>query len=70
MEHVVSKEGIIVDIDKIRAIMDWMALRNVDELAGYCRSFTRNFSHTTYPITSLHRKGKKFEWTKECEGSF
>ena len=74
--HVVSKEGIVVDPEKIRAIMEWVAPKNVDEvrsfmgLVGYYRSFIRNFSKISYPITSLQRKGKKFEWTKECEASF
>jgi len=35
-------------------------------LASYYRKFIRNFSHISYPITSLQRKGKKFEWTKKC----
>jgi len=74
--HVVSKEGIAVDPKKIRVIMEWAAPRNVDEvssfmgLAGYYKRFIRNFSNSTYPITSLQRKGKNFEWTKECEASF
>lgn len=32
LEHVVSKEGIVVDPEKIRAIMEWAAPRNVDEV--------------------------------------
>lgn len=39
-------------------------------LAGYYRRFFKNFSQTAYPITSLQRKGKKFEWIEECEASF
>ena len=74
--HVVSKEGIAVDPKKIRAIMEWLAPKNVDEvrsfmcLAGYYRSFIRNSSQISYPITSLQRKAKKFEWTEECETIF
>ena len=29
--HVVSKEGRVVDLEKIRAIMEWGALKNVDD---------------------------------------
>jgi len=64
--HAISKEGIVVDLEKIKAIMDWETPRNVDEaksfigLAGYYRRFIRNFSHISYTITSLQRKGKKF----------
>lgn len=74
--HVVSKEGIAVDPEKITDIMEWEAPKNVDEvrsfmgLVGYYRRFIRNFSCIAYPITSLQWKGKKFEWTMECEDSF
>eukprot|EP00253_Pinus_taeda_P020658 PITA_20658 len=74
--HVVSKEGIVVDTKKVRAIMEWVDPKSVDEvryfmgLAGYYRRFIDNFSQIDYPITSLQRKGKKFEWIEECEASF
>ena len=74
--HVVSKEGIVVDPEKIIAIMEWPTHSNVDEvrsfmgLVYYYRWFIRNFTQITYSITSLQRKGKKFEWTKECATSF
>jgi len=56
--------------------MEWATPRNVDEvisfigLESYYRGFIMNFSWTNYLITSLHRKGKKFEWTKEYASSF
>ena len=74
--HVASKDGIIVDPKKVRVIMEWAAPRNVDEvryfmgLAGYYKRFIRNFSQIAYPITSLKRKGKKFEWREECMARF
>lgn len=74
--HVVSKGGIAVDPEKIRAIMEWVAPKNVDEvgsfmvLARYYRRFIKNFAWISYPTTSLQRKGKKFEWTEECDTSF
>jgi len=55
--HVVSKEGIAVYPKKIRAIMEWVAPKSVDEviffmgMAGYYRRFIRNFSHISYPVT-------------------
>ena len=48
--HVVSKEGIAVDPEKIRAIMKWVAPKSVDgvryfmRLIGYYRRFIKNFS--------------------------
>jgi len=76
LRHVVSKEGITMDPEKIRTIMEWIAPRNVDEvisfmgLTDYYRRFIRNFSHISYHITSFERKGKKFEWKEECTTSF
>lgn len=29
-----------------------------------------NFSRIAYPITSLQRKGKRFEWTVRCQKAF
>eukprot|EP00253_Pinus_taeda_P030831 PITA_30831 len=66
-----SKEGIALDTEKIRAIMEWVAPKSVDEvrsfmgLASYYRRLIRNFSQIAYPITALQRKGKKFKWMKE-----
>jgi len=46
----ISKEGIAVDVEMIRAIIEWVAPKNVDEvrsfmvLEGYYKRFIRNFS--------------------------
>jgi len=48
--HVVSKEGIVVDLEKITIIIEWATPRNVDKvrsfmrLASYYKRFIRNFS--------------------------
>ena len=59
LRHVVSKEGITVDPENIRAMMEWVAPKSVDEvryfmgLEGYYRRFFRNFSRIAYHITTL-----------------
>jgi hypothetical protein len=74
--HIISKYGIEVDPDKIEAIREWSAPRNVMEvrsfmeLVGYYRRFITGFSNISHPITSLQRKGKQFHWTEGCEESF
>jgi hypothetical protein len=62
-----------VDPEKVEAIREWTVPRNVVEvrsfmgLASYYRRFIAGFSKIAHPITSLQRKEKKFQWTKECE---
>jgi hypothetical protein len=39
-------------------------------LAGYYRIFIERFSKIAHPITSLQKKGVKFQWKLDCEKSF
>jgi hypothetical protein len=74
--HIISADGITVDPEKIEAIRGWPVPRNVTEvryfmgLVGYYRRFIKGFSKIASPITSLQKKGVKFEWTPKCEESF
>jgi hypothetical protein len=74
--HIISKDGIAVDPEKIEAIREWLAPKNVTEfrsfmgLVGYYRRFIVGFLRLAHPITSLQRKVEKFQWTKDCQKSF
>jgi hypothetical protein len=74
--HVISEEGVAVDPDKIRSIMEWPTPKDVSDirsfmgLAGYYRRFIKGFSKIGCPITALQKKGAKFTWTQECEERF
>ena len=56
--------------------MNWPTPRNVTDvrsfmgLAGYYWRFIEGFSKVSHAITSLQKKGMKFEWTLRCEESF
>ena len=60
--HVITKEGISVDPDKIKAINDWpvpkdvTGIRSFMGITGYYRRFNEGFSKIAYPITSLKKK--------------
>jgi len=73
---VITKDGITVDPEKIKAIMEWPVPKDVADvrsfmgLAGYYRRFVEGFSKVAFPITSLQKKGKAFHWTPSCQKSF
>jgi hypothetical protein len=64
---------VVVDLDKIKSIVDWATLKDVSDirsfmdLAGYYMRFIKGFSKIGCPITSLQEKGVKFIWTSKCE---
>jgi hypothetical protein len=74
--HIISGEGIFVDPEKVKAIMEWLVPKNAHEvrsfmgLAGYYRRFVEGFSKIGKPITTLQRKGVMYEWTEECDSAF
>ncbi|XP_057850722.1 uncharacterized mitochondrial protein AtMg00860-like [Cryptomeria japonica] len=74
--HVIFAEGISVYPTKIEAIVDWPTPQNVTDvrsfmgLARYYKKYVEGFSKITTPITSLQKKGKKFEWTEKCDEAF
>lgn len=76
MGHIFLKEGVAIDPGKVKAIMAWPTLKNVAKvrsfmgLTCYYRRFIKNFSKIGHPISALQGKGKKFEWTAKCVGSF
>ena len=39
-------------------------------MTGYYQRFIEGFSRIANPITSLQKKGKKFDWNQKCEDSF
>ena len=71
--HVVTKEGISFDPEKIKAIEEWPVPKDTTDvwlfmgITGYYRRFIEGFSRIANPITSLQKKGNKFEWSQKCE---
>jgi hypothetical protein len=76
--HVISPEGITVDLSKVRDVLDWKPPKSVHQvrsllgLVGYYRRFILNFSKISKPIIELLKKGKgnKYAWSKDCDEAF
>jgi hypothetical protein len=66
--HIVSCEGVKVDPNKIKAMMDWSIpktlkiLRGFLGLIGYYRKFVRNYGRIVAALMTLTKKDA-FSWT-------
>lgn len=74
--HVVSKDGVSPDPEKIKIIKEYPVPKNIDELrrfvafCNYYRKFIDKFADITIPLNNLLRKNEPFVWTSECVQSF
>jgi hypothetical protein len=74
--HVITKEGIAVNPNKVQSVLEWKSPKNAKEIrgflgmAGYYRRFIEGFSKIAGPMTKLLKKNAPFVWTDECEASF
>jgi hypothetical protein len=74
--HMVSPEGIAVDLGKVKEVLERKPPTTVSEiqsfleLASYYRRFILNFSKIAKPITVLLKKGNKYVWSEACDEAF
>lgn len=70
--HMVSKEGVATDPDKVAAVKEWpvpgrtMQVRKFLGTVGYYRRFRPQLANVARPLNTLTRKGAVFNWTVEC----
>jgi hypothetical protein len=73
--HIISDQGVAVDLEKIKAITSWpqpvtvKQLKGFLGLAGYYRKFIKNYSAIAKPLTNL-LKMDNFQWTELALTSF
>ncbi|KAF8066152.1 hypothetical protein N665_1157s0002 [Sinapis alba] len=76
MGHIVSREGVAADPEKVQDTREWPRSTTVTEvrsflgLAGYYRKFVKEFSSIAKPLTKLTSKGVSFIWAEETETAF
>jgi len=72
----ITENRIMPDPEKIKAVKNFptpLKIKDIQSfigLAGYYRKFIENFSKIVKPLTTLTKKGVKFEWTSEQQNAF
>ncbi|KAI2645969.1 Transposon Tf2-6 polyprotein [Labeo rohita] len=75
-EHVQHSEGIRMDPDKVKAVVDWptpdsrKALQRFLGFANFYRRFIRNFSQLAAPLTALTSSRTTFWWSNAANVAF
>ena len=74
--HIVSKDGLEVDPNKVQAVQKFPVPRSQTEvesflvLASYHRRFVPKFAETARPLHKASETSTKFEWTPEAQDAF
>ena len=74
--HIVSKDGISADPEKIESVKSWPVPKNTTEVRsflGFCsyyRKFVQSFADIASPLHKLTEKNKTFEWNESCQNAF
>ena len=74
--HIVSREGIEVDKEKVELISNLPTPKCVKNIrsflghTGFYRRFIRDFSAIACPLCNFLAKDVTFEWSQACEAAF
>ncbi|KMQ88476.1 reverse ribonuclease integrase [Lasius niger] len=74
--HVIDREGIRTDPEKVSAVADWPEPRTVKQvrqflgMASWYRRFVANFSTIVTPLTQLTKKNARWKWGTDEEHAF
>ena len=70
-----SKDGVVVDLEKVHAVLNWPLPRDAKEvrvflgLTGYYRRFVKGYGLISKPLTDLTKKNG-FLWNEEAQSAF
>ncbi|NJR75967.1 MAG: hypothetical protein HC773_24895 [Scytonema sp. CRU_2_7] len=74
--HIVTKDGIATDPDKIASIKSWElpnCKKELQTFLGFCnyyRRFINNYAVLSEPLSSMLKKENRFKWTDATKTSF
>ena len=74
--HVVGKEGVKPDLEKIQKMVDYPKSQNIKELRGvlglfsYYRRFIQDFAQIADPLYYLLKKDIEYSWTENQQKAF
>ena len=73
---VVSINGLSMDKNKVKSILEWPTPKNMNELqsflglCNYYRKFIKNFAIIMEPLRILLKKNNEFKWNDDAENAF
>jgi hypothetical protein len=73
---IVGVDGIRVDPEKVKAIVDWDIPRTLTDVraflgfSGFYRRFIHGYSKVVRPLIYLTKKATVFEWDAACQEAF
>ena len=76
MGHVVSDQGIQIDLEKINAIADWpvpFTAKDVRSFLGLCsyhKRFVPDFATLARPLIKLTKKNQEFVWAEDQQNAW
>jgi hypothetical protein len=76
LDHIINRDGLVVDSKKVANILDRKAPRDVRgiksfiRMAGYYRCFIEGFSKIARLMIVILAKKVEFKWNLECQESF
>ena len=74
--HIISKDGIRMDPEKLKVIEEWPVPKNIHEvrsfigMCSYYRRFIAKFAIIAGPLHDLTKKKVKFQWTLKEHNAF
>lgn len=74
MGHIISEEGVTIELEKIQAILDWPQPKTLKQLrgflsfAGYYRRFVSNYGKLCIPLINLLTDA--FHWNPAATEAF